>query len=368
MGVLGEVWRAFRLCRVTRVEGAPRAALIVAATRLCVTPMTIYSVAIGGLLAWLEGFFDPLIFTLVLSGFIIAHTADNLLNDLMDYRGGLDRPGYLRVSYGVHPLLHGVLTPRGIALLLVLTALYNGVLALYLAMTKTPIVIVLTVLGALAMVLYSGFPIDAKRLGLGELLVALVWGPVMASGTYAALTGRLTLEALFAPVPYALTVSLVLVGKHLDKYDADRERGVKTLPVRLGMRRTQMLAAVVAAASPVLALLALQPYTPLPYALLLAGALPPALVASLAILQERPFTAPEGWRVWPLWHAAWAFLPMDALGRYTILALLSCGAPSPIITAAIALLAILMAAADLRSAIRLYKTYLKRGLPTSNKP
>jgi 1,4-dihydroxy-2-naphthoate octaprenyltransferase len=73
-----------------------------------------------------------------------------------------------------------------------------------------------------------------KRIGLGELGVFLVWGPLMIGGTFYATTGTLPGWVWLASIPYALLVSTVLIGKHIDKLKQDRARGIYTLPVLLG--------------------------------------------------------------------------------------------------------------------------------------
>lgn len=343
---LGE---ALRLCRAR--EGSGRAALVAAATRLCVLPMTAYSVGIGGAMAAVEGEFSPPLFLAIMAGFLAAHALDNLLNDLTDYLRGWDRPGYLRVAYGPHPILSGVISVRGVKLFAVAVLGYNALLAAYLGVVVSPLIPLLALAGVAIMLGYSGYGVDLKRLGLGELGVVLVWGPVMAGGTYLALTGGHRPEALLAYTPYALTVGLVLLGKHLDKMGADSRLGVATLPVRLGERRARVLGAVVAVAAPIAAAFGVWAFTDSPAAAVALLALPASLLTAKALLRPKPESPPEGWRVWPLWHAAWTFFSVDSTGRYTLLALLA-GGLGGVAGHAAFILAIGMFVLDLRSLSR----------------
>ena len=84
-------------------------------------------------------------------------------------------------------------------------------------------------------------PFNLKHRGLGEPAVALVWGPLMVGGTYFATTGGLEPWILVASLPYSLLVAAVLIGKHIDKIDLDSQRGIRTLPVRMGMDRALFL-------------------------------------------------------------------------------------------------------------------------------
>ncbi len=338
---LRALWLSFRLCRVPEGRGGGLATLI-AAGRLCVVPMTVYAVSMGGLLAALEGSFSWPIFTAILVGFVLAHVADNLLNDLSDYRRGVDAPGYFRALYGPHPFIDGIVSPRAALAFTALVIAYGVALALYLAVTVHPGVVLLALLGVAAMLLYSGWPVDAKSLGLGELLVAIVWGPVMAGGTLLALAGSHPATAALVYTPFAATVSLVLIGKHMDKIEDDARAGVATLPVRLGPRASRRLASLVAAAATPLAALGLYAHTGnLLAALAALAALPPSLAAAAALSREKPRGPPRGWKVWPLWYAAWGFVAMDSLGRATIaglaVALAWAGGDHAMITVALAL-------------------------------
>ena len=322
MDVLRDLWYSFRYCRTpSRSRGLTS---LLAASRLCVAPMTMYSVSIGGLLAFLQGSFDPILFTLIMVGFVAAHILDNIVNDLSDYMKKIDVPGYFRTLYGPHPFIDGILSVRSALFFALLVAAYNSILALYLSLTVTPLIGILALAGAAAILLYAGWPIDGKSMGLGEVLVAIVWGPVMAGGTLLALAGHHPLEAAAVYMPFAATVSLVLIGKHLDKIEYDSAKGVGTLPVRLGERPTRVLSALIAVLAPLAAAWGVYIYTGEPLASLVTAliAVPSSVVSAVALYRERPAGPPEGWRVWPLWSAAWGFIAMDSLGRAILLSLL----------------------------------------------
>jgi 1,4-dihydroxy-2-naphthoate octaprenyltransferase len=88
--------------------------------------------------------------------------------------------------------------------------------------------------GAVILLFYT-WPL--KGLALGELLIFLVWGPVMVAGVYLVLAGGSgagALAAALAGIPFGLCVASINIGKHIDKSDEDRQKGVHTMPVLLG--------------------------------------------------------------------------------------------------------------------------------------
>src|SRR5690349_8218708 len=85
-------------------------------TRAGVLPMTLVAAAVAGLLAIYR---DADVawgwFALSALGIVLAHMANNLMNDLFDLEVGTDREDYPRNLYSPHPVLSGVITRRGLA-------------------------------------------------------------------------------------------------------------------------------------------------------------------------------------------------------------------------------------------------------------
>src|ERR1043166_6148507 len=115
-GTLFASWRQIvatgNLPKGRAMDGVSRWLLI---TRACVFSMTLTSGLIGGLLAaataaaprW--GYF-----ALALLGLVIAHAANNMINDYFDLSGGVDTAEYTRALYAPHPILSGLISKRGL--------------------------------------------------------------------------------------------------------------------------------------------------------------------------------------------------------------------------------------------------------------
>src|SRR5512136_562368 len=206
------------------------------ATRSGVTLVTVYTCIIAGLLAWRDNYFSIVPWMILTLGLFIAHGTNNLLNDYTDFSRGVDKDNYFRTQYGVHPLVQGFWTKRQqLAWFLVsgLLAFLSGIYALFYT-GFSPVVIGLFAFGALILLFYT-WPL--KYLALGELMIFLIWGPIMIAGVYIVLargwTGNVWNVAL-AGVPFGLSVVSINIGKHIDKMSDDKRKGVGTLPVRLG--------------------------------------------------------------------------------------------------------------------------------------
>jgi 1,4-dihydroxy-2-naphthoate octaprenyltransferase len=280
-------------------------------TRAGVFSMTLTSALIGALLAWRDGHFSWLPALLVVLGLILAHAANNVLNDLMDFRSGVDTADYFRVQYSPHPLHSGMATQKQ---LLAAFFLFTGVdllLLLYFVSLSGWGVAAFAAAGFLISVLYVGGTYSLKFLGLGELAVFLVWGPLMVGGTYFVLAGSVPGNVVLASLPYALLVTTVILGKHVDKREMDAAKKIGTLTVRLGPKRSIGLVKILIAGF-YLSVLAAALGGALPWAsLLVLFSLPRAKAVWKILNQPRPTAAPPDWPIWPLWYVGWCFF----LGR-----------------------------------------------------
>src|SRR3990172_12341941 len=203
------------------------------ATRSAVTLVTVYSCIIAGILTARDGYFSWVPFLIVTLGLFLAHGTNNLLNDYTDYSRGVDKDNYFRIQYGVHPLVQGFFTkPQQLRWFFVsgVLATLAGVYALYYT-DFNPVVIGLFALGAVVLLAYT-YPF--KYWGLGELAIFLIWGPIMIAGVYFVLSGVWNWNVVLAGVPYGLGVASINAGKHIDKNDDDKAKGVGTFPVRGG--------------------------------------------------------------------------------------------------------------------------------------
>jgi 1,4-dihydroxy-2-naphthoate polyprenyltransferase len=89
--------------------------------------------------------------------------------------------------------------------------------------------------------LYDAAPTPLKCIGLGEVAVLLVWGPLMVGGGFAIITGQLSANVILASLPYGLGVMTILMGKHIDQIDFDSSKDIGTLPVLIGERAARAL-------------------------------------------------------------------------------------------------------------------------------
>jgi 1,4-dihydroxy-2-naphthoate octaprenyltransferase len=289
------------------------------ATRAAVLIMTFLSGALAGIFAYRDNLFAFWPWLLVTLGLILAHATNNLLNDYTDYVKRVDQDNYYRSQYGPQPLVHGLLTKRGLLTYAAITGLLAAACGFALILMRGGPTLLLMALGAFFVLFYT-YPL--KYIALGEIAVLIVWGPLMIGGGYAVIVGQWDWIVVIASLPYALGVTGVIFGKHIDKYEMDKERRIHTLPVVIGEgpSRVLMVGMLVLQYMLVGLLILSGFYTPVLLVVLLAL---PALLRILPMFRhpkpaEKPAEFPD---VWPNYFVAAGFYHNRVFGIYFLLGL-----------------------------------------------
>jgi 1,4-dihydroxy-2-naphthoate polyprenyltransferase len=292
-------------------------------TRAAVFSMTALSGLIGGLLALATaGSIDWLNFALAWLGLLVAHASNNMINDFFDLEAGVDTLDYARAQYAPHPVLGGLISKPGLGRAILLFNVVDALILLTLFLRTGWPVLVFAGLGLFISVFYVAPPIRLKHRGLGEPGVFLVWGPLMIGGTYFVSTGQLPPPGVWlASIPYALVVTTVLMGKHIDKREADEAKGIRTIPVLIGTEAALSLNLALMAAYYLIVSGLVLTGSLGPWVLLVALALPRLRRVWKTYRDPRPATPPENYPVWPLWYVAAAFYHNKLAGGMFVLGL-----------------------------------------------
>lgn len=208
------------------------------ASRAAVFIMTALAGAIGGLLAYRNGNFSWHLFALSVLGIVLAHATNNLLNDYVDHKRGVDKDNYFRSQYGPQALEHGLLSKSGFLGYILVTGFIATLIGVYLISVTGMSALWLFLAGMLFLLFYT-WPL--KYYGLGEPSVILVWGPLMVGGTYFVVSGgQWDNWVVLVSLVYALGPTTVLFGKHTDKLKEDKAKGIYTLPVIIGQKAARI--------------------------------------------------------------------------------------------------------------------------------
>ncbi len=290
-------------------------------TRAAVLIMTFISAALAGLFALRDQGFQFLPWFALTLGLILAHASNNIFNDFTDFVRGVDKDNYYRNIYGAQPIASGLMTRRQHLTYFAVTALMALALGLYLLWYTgfNGTAWILLALGAFFLLFYT-WPL--KGLAMGEVAVLIVWGPLMIGGGYYILTQHWNWFVVVASLPYVLGVTTVIFGKHIDKLDMDRKKGIHTLPVVIGEKasRFAVLAMMILPYLITLYLIFARFFTPVMLIVFLA--LPGFLKIYPIFLKPKPETRPERAPGWPLYFVGYAFYNNRTFGSLFMFGLL----------------------------------------------
>ncbi len=198
-------------------------------------PMTFIVVSVGAVYAYVDrGIFDPVIYLLTAVGVVLLHASVNLLNDYFDYKSEVDTLEAPTVKYRPHPIIAGMYSANAILLFSIIYAVVGLSIGLYLTLITDITTFYLGLIGLALVYAYTGYPISLKYRALGEVEVFLVWGLLIALGSYYVQVQELSYKAMLASTPLGLLVTAVLLANNLRDIAFDRKSGIKTLPIIFG--------------------------------------------------------------------------------------------------------------------------------------
>jgi 1,4-dihydroxy-2-naphthoate octaprenyltransferase len=186
-----------------------------------------------------EGQFDSIAFWSGLGGVVFAVVGVEAFNEYFDSRMGTDR---VFNPADLPPMSDAVLWLGVVAFAIAFAV------GIHLTLHGGWPILAFALLGGAAAIFYVAPPIRWAYRGLGELVIALSYGPWMVLGSCYLHTRAMSWGAFFASlVPGCLIMALAVVNAIPD-YHQDRLVGKRNLVVRLGRKRAVSLYLALAAA------------------------------------------------------------------------------------------------------------------------
>ena len=214
---------------------------------------SVIPVLLAGAVAHFEtGVFDWPLFLLTLFGAAFLHIGTNVANDYFDHLSGNDPVNirYIRPFTGGSRLIQQkLLTPKtvlNIAIAFYVAAIVIGVI---LTILVGPMIILFGLVGLVSGYFYTAPPIRFAHRGLGEIVVGLNFGFLIGIGTYFVQAGTISMASIISSLPLTLLVMAIIIINEFQDSEADACVGKRTLVVRLGLRRSVSLFAIISLAA-----------------------------------------------------------------------------------------------------------------------
>jgi 1,4-dihydroxy-2-naphthoate octaprenyltransferase len=208
--------------------------LFLRATRLPFLSATFVPILLGIAVAAYVNGFNWWLALLTLVGGAAIHLGVNVFNDVFDTQSGADEANVnpTQFSGGSRVILYGLVSMRRMALLAAAFFAVGIGIGVLLAALRGWDLVWLGVAGALIGFFYTAPPLRLVHRGLGEVAVAVGFGPIMALGAYFVQAQEYALEPLLASLPVGILIALILYVNEVPDRPGDAATGKRTLPVR----------------------------------------------------------------------------------------------------------------------------------------
>jgi 1,4-dihydroxy-2-naphthoate octaprenyltransferase len=226
---------------------SPKAALELAAPPTWAA--AIMSVAVGGAAAIalspgvppVFGLRAVVVWVLMLVTAILMQSAVNTLNDYKDFLHGTDTADTILDEHDAS-IVYNHINPKAalyFSIALLAAAAVTGGVVVFLS--DWPL-LVIGVVAALIVVIYSVGPRPISFLPLGEAVSGITMGGFITVSTYYAMTLAFTPYVVFIAIPPIITIALIMQTNNTCDIERDIESGRKTLPILLGRNTSVQLA------------------------------------------------------------------------------------------------------------------------------
>lgn len=217
--------------------------LLMKATRFRVIPVMIIPILLGGLgaIVWKDTF-HPMLFVLTFVGSIAAHLFSNMINDLWDFRNGVDtaaKETASTISTNSGFLANGIIAERTFSLLTWSVFAVALICGLILSVISGWLVLIFGGLGGLIAYFYVAPPIKFGYRGKGysEIAILLSFGVLPTLGSYYVQTMQVDYRPILLSLPIGLLTTLILFNHHFLHWQSDQSAGKRTLVVVWGEKR-----------------------------------------------------------------------------------------------------------------------------------
>jgi 1,4-dihydroxy-2-naphthoate octaprenyltransferase len=205
------------------------------------------------------GAFSPVLFILALLAIMALHAGANMANDYFDHLSGNDwaNQNPTPFSGGSRYIQKGILSPKSVLLASLLALIVASVFGLLIVfLTQSLFILALGIAGLLGGFFYTAPPVRLGYRGVGEVVIAFLFGLLPVYGAYYLQTEQIdTLPLLPGAIVGILIFLVIFVNEFADRL-ADGAVQKKTLVVLFGVGPSIWIYRLVLIAGYILALAA----------------------------------------------------------------------------------------------------------------
>lgn len=176
------------------------------------------------------------LFPVALFAAVLFHIGANMISEYHDYRSAVDR----KETFGSSRILVDELLPPKQVLIGGFIVLGVGfLLGLILVYFRGLNIFLLGMCGVIGAIFYGAKPFELKYHALGDLVIFLLFGPLLSIGSYLGMTGQFNWDLVWITMPIAFLIVGVLHANNTRDIKFDTIAGIKTQASVLGLKGAQ---------------------------------------------------------------------------------------------------------------------------------
>ncbi|MDR2520340.1 MAG: prenyltransferase [Bacteroidales bacterium OttesenSCG-928-I14] len=178
--------------------------------------------------------FSLLFGLLSIIGVIIAHLGVNLFDDYFDYRafGNVVRNNMGEYGFRTtkcHYIISGMINLNQLLIASIVLCVLALIIGLIICSFRGYFILYLVLITAILSIFYSAPPFQLSYHALGEVVVGLVFGPLLMMGVYYASCKKIDFSLVFISIPIGLLVTTIVYVHSIMDYEPDKKTKKLTL-------------------------------------------------------------------------------------------------------------------------------------------
>ena len=202
-------------------------------------PASVIPVLYGSVLAIIinpDLVFNFSLFFLTLIGAMLVHVGTNLINDICDFKKGIDKEDKeIGIPHGGSFVLSkGFMTVKEMKIGVFIVLTLASIIGIYLFLECGIFILYLSIFGLLSAIFYTATPAALKYKALGDIQVFLSFGAGITLGAYIVQTKEFSWLPVIFSIPIGFLIDAILHSNNIRDINFDGTFNVKTLPMIIG--------------------------------------------------------------------------------------------------------------------------------------
>lgn len=181
-----------------------------------------------------SGHVNPVLLGLLLLICIFMQSSVNVFNDYFDYTKGTDSLENSSEDAFDAVLVYNNLNPKSVLALAIGYLVCAGIIGVYIVCSCGWVPLIIGLIGAIVVVIYSGGKTPISYLPIGEFISGIVMGSLIPLACTYVLSGVLDFFVLVLSIPLAVGIGMILATNNTCDIEKDIDAKRKTLAVVLG--------------------------------------------------------------------------------------------------------------------------------------